>query len=184
VTGPITLEAVWEENEPEQPEQPEEPTPPVTPPTTPDVPGIPEEPGVTEIEDEDVPLAGLPVELAAEEPLTRGQLMAILHWMDSEPAAQLATFMDVAADHDFALAIGWAQAKGIATAYEDGTFDPDNFVIAADLTVFLANYAKFSGMTVSFPLRAMASLEDDAIVENADEILAEAEAELLQEALS
>ena len=48
---------------------------------------------------------------------------------------------------------------GIA-AYEDGTFDPDNFVIA-------------SGMAVSFSLSTMAGLEDDAIVENADAILAE-----------
>ncbi len=145
VTGPITLEAVWEENEPEQPEQPDEPTPPVTPPTTPDVPGIPEEPGVTEIEDEDVPLAGLPVELAAEEPLTRGQLMAILHWMDSEPAAQLATFMDVAADHDFALAIGWAQENGIAVGVSATEFAPDQVVTRGQLINFLNRYAKYVG---------------------------------------
>lgn len=99
--------------------------------------------------------------------------MNYLYIRAGSPTAAPSTFTDVPAGHEFAQAIGWAQAKGIAAAYEDGTFDPDNFVIAADLTVFLANYAKFSGMTVSFPLRAMASLEDDAIVENADEILAE-----------
>jgi hypothetical protein len=126
-------------------EQPDEPTPPVTPPTTPDVPGIPEEPGVTEIEDEDVPLAGLPVELAAEEPLTRGQLMAILHWMDSEPAAQLATFMDVAADHDFALAIGWAQENGIAVGVSATEFAPDQVVTRGQLINFLNRYAKYVG---------------------------------------
>ena len=118
----------------------------------------------TTIEDGIVPLALMP---------TRGELMNYLYIRAGSPAAAPSTFTDVPAGHEFAQAIGWAQAKGIATAYEDGTFDPDNFVIAADLTVFLANYAKFSGMTVSFPLRAMASLEDDTIVENADEILAE-----------
>lgn len=118
----------------------------------------------TTIEDGIVPLALMP---------TRGELMNYLYIRAGSPTAAPSTFTDVPAGHEFAQAIGWAQAKGIAAAYEDGTFDPDNFVIAADLTVFLANYAKFSGMTVSFPLRAMASLEDDAIVENADEILAE-----------
>lgn len=118
----------------------------------------------TTIEDGIVPLALMP---------TRGELMNYLYICAGSPAAAPSTFTNVPAGHECAQAIGWAQAKGIATAYEDGTFDPDNFVIAADLTVFLANYAKFSGMTVSFPLRAMASLEDDAIVENADEILAQ-----------
>ena len=104
---------------------------------------------------------------------TRGELMNYLYVRAGSPAAEAPTFTDVPASHEFAQAIGWAQANGIAAAYEDGTFDPDNFVIAADLTVFLANYAKFSGMTVSFPLSTMAGLEDDAIVENADEILAQ-----------
>lgn len=116
------------------------------------------------IEDGIVPLALMP---------TRGELMNYLYVRAGSPAAEAPTFTDVPASHEFARAIGWAQANGIAAAYEDGTFDPDNFVIAADLTVFLANYAKFSGMTVSFPLSTMAGLEDDAIVENADEILAQ-----------
>lgn len=116
------------------------------------------------IEDGIVPLALMP---------TRGELMNYLYIRAGSPAAAPSTFTDVPAGHEFARAIGWAQANGIAVAYEDGTFDPDNFVIAADLTVFLTSYAKFSGMTVSFPLSTMAGLEDDAIVENADEILAQ-----------
>lgn len=115
------------------------------------------------IEDGIVPLALMP---------TRGELMNYLYVRAGSPAAQAPTFTDVPADHAFAAAIGWAQQSGIAAAYEDGTFDPDNFVIAADLTVFLTRYADFAGMTMP-ALRAMAGLEDDAIVENADEILAE-----------
>lgn len=115
------------------------------------------------IEDGIVPLALMP---------TRGELMNYLYVRVGSPAAQAPTFTDVPADHEFAAAIGWAQANGIAVAYEDGTFDPDNFVIAADLTAFLTRYADFAGMTMP-ALTAMAGLEDDAIVENADEILAE-----------
>lgn len=115
------------------------------------------------IEDGIVPLALMP---------TRGELMNYLYVRAGSPAAQAPTFTDVPADHAFAAAIGWAQANGIAVAYEDGTFDPDNFVIAADLTAFLTRYADFAGMTMP-ALPAMAGLEDDAIVENADEILAE-----------
>lgn len=115
------------------------------------------------IEDGIVPLALMP---------TRGELMNYLYVRAGSPAAQAPTFTDVPADHAFAAAIGWAQANGIAVAYEDGTFDPDNFVIAADLTAFLTRYADFAGMTMP-ALTAMAGLEDDAIVENADEILAE-----------
>lgn len=115
------------------------------------------------IEDGIVPLALMP---------TRGELMNYLYVRAGSPAAQAPTFTDVPADHEFAAAIGWAQANGIAVAYEDGTFDPDNFVIAADLTAFLTRYADFAGMTMP-ALTAMAGLEDDAIVENADEILAE-----------
>lgn len=115
------------------------------------------------IEDGIVPLALMP---------TRGELINYLYVRAGSPAAQAPTFTDVPADHEFAAAIGWAQANGIAVAYEDGTFDPDNFVIAADLTAFLTRYADFAGMTMP-ALTAMAGLEDDAIVENADEILAE-----------
>lgn len=116
------------------------------------------------IEDGILPLAMMP---------TRGELINCLYVRAGSPAAEAPAFTDVPASHEFAQAIGWTQANDIAAAYGDGTFDPDSFVIAADLTVFLANYAKFSGMTVSFPLSAVASLEDDAIMENADEILAQ-----------
>ncbi len=141
VTGPVTLEARWEKDEAEQP------APPVTPgvPTAPEVPGDVEDPGLTDIEDEDVPLAGLPLALEPEELLTRGKFMAILHWMDSEPAAELSAFLDVAADHDFALAIGWAQFNGIAVGVTETEFAPDQVVTRGQLVEFLNRYAKYIG---------------------------------------
>ena len=117
----------------------------------------------TTIEDGIVPLALMP---------TRGELMNYLYVRSGSPAAEAPTFTDVPADHEFATAIGWAQQNGIATGYADGTFDPDNFVIAVDMTAFLTRYAQFAGMTMP-TLTSMANLADDDIVENADEILSE-----------
>lgn len=119
--------------------------------------------GTTALEDALVPLALMP---------TRGELMNYLYERAGSPAAQAPTFTDVPADHEFAAAIGWAQENGIATGYADGTFDPDNFVVASAMTAFLTRYAAFANMEMP-TLTSMAGLEDYDIVDNADEILAE-----------
>lgn len=102
---------------------------------------------VVEIDEADVPLAGLPevLTLAPEEKLTRGQLIAILHWLDSEPAAALATFLDVAAESDFAEAIGWAQTNDIAVGDADNNFFPERIVTRGQLVEFLNRYAVYVG---------------------------------------
>lgn len=144
VTGPVTLEARWERDEAEGPEPPAAPVNPGVPAAL-QVPEIVEVPRVTDIEEEDVPLAGLPLALEPGELLTRGQLMAILHWMDSEPASELPAFLDVPADHDFALAIGWAQSRGIALGVTETEFAPDQAVTRGQLTEFLNRYARYVG---------------------------------------
>ena len=117
----------------------------------------------TALEDALVPLALMP---------TRGELMGYLYERTGSPAAEAPTFTDVPADHMYADAIGWAQANGIALGYADGTFDPDNFVVASAMTAFLTRYAVFANMEMP-TLTSMAGLEDYDIVDNADEILAE-----------
>lgn len=105
-------------------------------------------PGPTEIDEPDVPLAGLPPYLTPAEPedkLTRAQAIAILHWMDNEPAAELATFLDVLAESDYAEAIGWAQANGIALGVGGNRFAPDEFVTRGQLVDFLNRYAAYVG---------------------------------------
>lgn len=105
-------------------------------------------PGSTEIDEPDVPLAGLPPYLTPEEPedkLTRAQAIAVLHWMDNEPAAELATFLDVLAESDCAEAIGWAQANGIALGVGGNRFAPDEFVTRGQLVDFLNRYAVYVG---------------------------------------
>lgn len=152
----ITLVAQWEQDEPEQPTTPSEPV------ITPDEP---EDPTV-EIDEPDVPLADLPVDLEPMDNLTRGQLIRILHWMDSEPAAELATFIDVLADSDYAEAIGWAQANGIALGVGSNRFAPDEYVTRGQLIAFLNRYAQYVGSDL------VLEVEGDA-----NEVLTWAEAE-------
>lgn len=101
---------------------------------------------ITEIEDEEVPLAGLPFDLGPADELTRGKLMAILYWYEGQPEAQLSSFEDVPADHEFALAIGWAEANGIALGYTDTEFGPDDPVLREHMELFLARYARYLGV--------------------------------------
>ncbi len=152
----MALEAKWEHDEPEQPTTPSEPV------ITPDEP---EDPTV-EIDEPDVPLADLPVDLEPMDNLTRGQLIRILHWMDSEPAAELATFIDVLGDSDYAEAIGWAQANGIALGVGSNRFAPDEYVTRGQLIAFLNRYAQYVGSDL------VLEVEGDA-----NEVLTWAEAE-------
>ena len=122
--------------------------PALTAPATPNAPivtpNVPDDPTI-EIDEPDVPLAGLPIDLEAEDKLTRAQAVAVLHWMDSEPAAELATFLDVLADSDYAEAIGWAQASGIALGVGGNRFAPDEYVTRGQLITFLNRYAQYVG---------------------------------------
>ena len=59
--------------------------------------------------------------------------------------AELSAFLDVAADHDFALAIGWAQFNGIAVGVTETEFAPDQVVTRGQLVEFLNRYAKYIG---------------------------------------
>lgn len=142
----------------EDKKEPVNPNPPgpgtVEPPVI--VPGI-EGPGLmdgptVEIDDPDVPLAGLPITLAPEDKLTRGMLMSILHWMDSAPAAELSPFTDVAADSSYAVAIGWASANGIAKGVSADKFAPKDAVTRGQLVTFLNRYAAYAGSSVTVEL--------------------------------
>lgn len=122
-----------------------------------------------EIDEPDVPLAGLPPYLTpaeGEDKLTRAQTIAILHWMDSEPEAELATFLDVLADSGYAEAIGWAQENGIALGVGGNRFAPDEYVTRGQLVEFLNRYARYVGSDV------VVELDGDP-----DEVLSWAQAE-------
>ena len=74
-------------------------------------------------------------------------------WEQSgSPEWELSDFEDVPEDHQWAVAIGWAQDIGIAVADEDGNFRPDDLVlrstedIEGELQEFLNRYAVFAGV--------------------------------------
>ena len=114
-------------------------------------------PGEIEIDDPDTPLSGFPITLAPEDKLTRGMLMSILYQMDSAPAAKLASFIDVAADSDYAEAIGWASANGIAKGVGGNKFAPNDAVTRGQLVTFLNRYAAYVGSDVTVELNGDAN---------------------------
>lgn len=107
---------------------------------------VPSDPVVT-IEDPETPLAGL---------FTRADAIGYLWEQSGKPEAELSTFEDVPEDHEWAVAIGWAQDMGIAAADEDGNFRPDDLVERwtedlelepeGELQEFLNRYALFAGV--------------------------------------
>lgn len=130
--GGVWLDAVSRWTTPE-----EDPNPNPGPGTDPDI----------EIEDPVVPLAGL---------FTRGDAIGYLWEQSGSPEAELSTFEDVPEDHQWAVAIGWAQDMGIARADEEGNFRPDDLVLRGvedleidpegELQEFLNWYAQYAGV--------------------------------------
>ena len=104
-------------------------------------------PATVEIEDEAVPLAGL---------FTRADAIGYLWEQSGSPEAELSTFEDVPEDHEWAVAIGWAQDMGIAVADQEGNFRPDDLVLRwvedleaepeGEFEEFLNRYAVFAGI--------------------------------------
>lgn len=141
--------------EPEEPVTPVTPTPVTPTPGTPPAeviedPAIPlapapeeEEDVLEEIEDDAVPLAGL---------LTRADAIGYLWEQAGSPDAELSDFADVPEDHEWAVAIGWAQEMGIAVADEEGNFLPDDLLLRSsdepegEFQEFLNRYAVFAGI--------------------------------------
>ena len=97
--------------------------------------------------DEEIPLAGI---------FTRGDAIGYLWRQAGEPEWELSDFEDVPEDHEWAVAIGWAQDMGIARADEEGNFRPDDLVLRSvesleispegELQEFLNWYAAYAGV--------------------------------------
>lgn len=139
VNGNIMLTAKWdpipvEPTEPTDPEEPSEPTEPEEP-VDPEEPTEPEEPGVV-IPDPDVPMGGAPdadtVDIEDEEvPLagmmSTAQLLEELRVREEIADVELPEdfkFMD----HDYAQAIFWALSEELVADTEEEPLDPDEIV--------------------------------------------------------
>lgn len=158
VTGEVKFIAQWE-------------AAPVIP--TPETPDLPDDTDETEIDDQAIPLAAGPV--------TRAEFIDYLWRHEGEPASDgVCTFTDVPEDHQFVLALAWAEQNGIAEAYlgaeghEDGTFEPDELVTVGDVREFLGNFARvFGGNAVDVADLTTLTGSDDEAVLNCDQVIAE-----------
>ncbi len=99
--------------------------------------------GSITIDSPEVPLAGL---------FTRADAIGYLWEQSGSPDAELSSFEDVPGDHQWAVAIGWAQEAGIALADAEGNFRPDDLVLRSsdetegEFQEFLNRYAVFAGV--------------------------------------
>ena len=105
--------------------------------------------GDTTITDNEIPLAGL---------ISRAQLVSFLYTHEGSPDGE-----DV--EGEYTLAMAWAVAKEIV----DEEDDPDEIVTVAILREVMTNYAAYLDTTFDMVIEG----EDDMIVMNCDEILAE-----------
>ena len=150
-------------------------------PETPDEPELPDLPDADDTEDtEDA--AATPAEQVIEDqavplaagPVTRAQFVDYLWRHEGSPEADAPTFADVPADHEFAPAIGWAQANSLVSGDEEGNFQPDELVTVADVRGILGSFAQAFG-TNAVDAASLTTLvgEDGEAVLNCDEVLAE-----------
>ena len=75
---------------------------------------------------------------------TRAMIVTMLYRMAEEPeVTEAASFSDVAEGKYYSDAVAWANANGIVTGYEDGTFAPNQAITREQLAVILYRYAQF-----------------------------------------
>lgn len=80
---------------------------------------------------------------------TRAMLVTVLWRIADCPAAEAASFTDVAANEWYTNAIAWAEEAGIASGYPDGTFAPMQAVTREEAAALLYRYAEKAGMDVT-----------------------------------
>lgn len=77
----------------------------------------------------------------------------------------------MAEDHEYADAIGWAQANGLILGDENNNFAPDELITVAAVRVILTRYADWKEMAMP-ELTTLTGADSDAVL-NCDEVLAE-----------
>lgn len=82
---------------------------------------------------------------APDTTLTRSMLICVLWRRAGSPAADGASFADVAPDSWYAAAVNWGVANKIVSGVAEDTFAPDALLSREQLAVMLANYAAAFG---------------------------------------
>ncbi|MDO4281912.1 MAG: S-layer homology domain-containing protein [Peptococcaceae bacterium] len=80
---------------------------------------------------------------------SRGMLVTILWRMEGEPAADAASFADVADGAYYADAVAWAAANDIVSGYSSERFAPNDAVSREQIACILYRYAQYKGLDVS-----------------------------------
>lgn len=115
-----------------------------------------------EIDDLDVPLV--------EGPVSCAEFIHKMWTMDGEPAPldDRGLPESVDEDHEYAQAIAWAVSAGIVSVE---TFDPEELLTVALAREFLTSFAAYADMVM--PELTTLTGEDESLVLNSDEVLAE-----------
>lgn len=78
-------------------------------------------------------------------PITRGQMVTILHRLDWTPASTGASFTDVPSGEYYADAVAWASNNGIMSGYGGGLFGPLDLITREQLAATMYRYALYKG---------------------------------------
>lgn len=83
---------------------------------------------------------------AEEHPMTRAELLSALYEKEGTPAVNFAMdYTDVDPEAEYAEAIRWASAEGIAGGYGNKTFGPNDPVTREQMAVILYRHAQSNG---------------------------------------
>lgn len=78
---------------------------------------------------------------SSDSPITRGQIVTILHRLEETPSSTGTTFTDVPDGEYYAKAVAWASANGIMSGYGDGRFGPADPITREQLASTMYRYS-------------------------------------------
>ena len=77
---------------------------------------------------------------------SRAMIVTILYRLEGEPMIRSGMpFSDVTESDWFAMAVSWAESRGIVNGFEDGTFRPNDPITREQLAAVLYRYAQYKG---------------------------------------
>lgn len=80
-------------------------------------------------------------------PTTRGMIVTLLHRLAGEPAADGASFPDVAEGQYYSRAVAWAAANSVVLGYTNGSFGPDDPITREQLAAILYRFVGSPAVT-------------------------------------
>ena len=78
---------------------------------------------------------------------SRAMIVTMLYRMEGSPMIRSGIIFDDVTEKDwYAMAVSWAESKGIVTGYGDGRFGPNDVLTREQLATILYRYAKLKGL--------------------------------------